>query len=80
MNFQGVYRNGVIVPNGPVPFSEGAVVDMSQAVLIAEETEVTQPEKGWLLKLVQPFMVDSPDIPTDLAAQHDHYLYGATKQ
>jgi hypothetical protein len=26
------------------------------------------------------FAVDLPDAPSDLAAQHDHYLYGSPKQ
>jgi hypothetical protein len=36
-------------------------------------------EEDWLYRLVEDARRDPPDLPTDLAAQHDHYLYGVPK-
>ncbi len=64
----------VFVPETPVALPVGYEVEL----------EVSPPplQKSSLVKLAEianQFPVD-PDTPTDLAAQHDHYLYGTPKQ
>jgi hypothetical protein len=60
----------VIVPDEPVEFPIG------QALRVVLEAEKPPSDFSDFLN----FAVDLPDAPTDLAAQHDHYLYGSPKR
>lgn len=58
----------VIVPNEPVQFPAG------QALRVyLEAAEAPSLRFAEFLR----FAADLPEAPTDLAAQHDHYLYGS---
>ena len=61
----------VIVPDEPVQFAVGQALRVH-----LEPAESTTPRFADLLR----FSADMPDAPHDLAAQHDHYLYGNPKQ
>ncbi len=76
----------VIVPDEPVQFPVGTPlriqVEVQDGVRPAERTTTqptdrkTAPRFSGLLELA----ADLPDAPPDLAAQHDHYLYGSPKR
>jgi hypothetical protein len=60
----------VIVPDEPVELPVG------QSLRVYLELRNSSSAFADLLQ----FEADLPDAPTDLAAQHDHYLYGAPKR
>ena len=65
------FDGGVIVPDEPLAFRAG------QRLRIEIETvEADTARFADLLKLA----ADLPHLPSDLASQHDHYLYGTPKQ
>jgi hypothetical protein len=79
------YDGKVIVPDEPIDLPVGQKLQ----VLVTVESAAEPPPAGpsppaepaaekfaWLLD----FAVDVPDAPPDLAAQHDHYLYGTPKR
>lgn len=61
----------VIVPDEPVQFPVGQPLRVR-----VEVADVPAPRFADLLK----FAADLPDAPPDLAAQHDHHLYGTPKR
>ena len=69
MTYHGHIHNGQIIFDGPVALPEGAKVRVG--VL---ETDASALD--WLSQ----HTVDSDACPTDLAHQHDHYLYGTPKK
>ena len=65
------FDGGVIVPDEPLAFQSG------QRLRVEIETiDGNKPRFADLLELG----ADIPDSPTDLALQHDHYLYGTPKR
>lgn len=65
------YDGSVIVPDQPLAIPQG------QRLRIEIETiDADEPRFAELLELG----VDIPDAPSDLASQHDHYLYGTPKR
>jgi hypothetical protein len=71
MDLEGVVQNGVIVPDDVQALPEGTRVRI-------EPVKVgPQPTFG---QLFGDLVVDSPELPTDLAAQHDHYRLGTPKR
>ena len=71
MELEGVVQNGVIVPDDAQALAEGTRVRI-EPVQVAEQTTFGQ--------LFGDLVIDCPDLPTDLAAQHDHYRLGKPKQ
>ena len=61
----------VLIPEGPVELPVG------QPIHIRVELPAESAPK--FTDLAQ-FAADLPDGPTDLAMQHDHYLYGSPKK
>jgi hypothetical protein len=59
-----------IVPDEPVQLPVG------QPLRVHVEVAEPSPRFAELLR----FASDLPDAPSDLASQHDHYLYGTPKQ
>jgi len=60
----------VIVPDEPVQLPVG------EPLRLHVEMVESEPPFADLLR----FAADLPDAPSDLAAQHDHYLYGSPKR
>ena len=60
-----------IIPDEPVEFPVG------QRLRVQLEVEDTSNAR--FAELLS-FAADLPDAPTDLASQHDHYLYGTPKR
>ena len=72
--FEAVYENGVLKPEKPLPFKEHQRVKVS-----VEETEPSLAERIVARAGALPPEVLA-SLPDDLAAQHDHYLYGTPKR
>lgn len=68
MELEGVVHNGVIVPDDAQALSEGTRVRIEP---------VKQTTFG---QMFGDLVIDCPDLPTDLAAQHDHYRLGKPKR
>ena len=71
MELEGTIHNGVAVPDGECSLPEGTrvkLVPADQSVWQALADFARQREKLAL------------ELPTDLAAQHDHYFHGTPKR
>lgn len=75
--FKAHFDGQVLVPDEPISLPVGTALDVSAA--IAPESEFDQPT---LLSLAEALgkLPDDPRMPTDAAAQVDHYLYGLPKR
>lgn len=71
MKLEGVVHNGVIVPDDSQVLSEGTRVRIEL---------VSTAKKSTFGELFGDLVVDCADLPTDLAAQHDHYRLGTPKR
>lgn len=80
LSVKGTFQNGVVHPNEPIEGHEGHSV----IIVFVEENRTPQPatpeDSDWdkLRQLIKNCAVDT-DI-SDLAQQHDHYLYGMPKR
>ncbi len=66
----------VFVPEQPVDLPAGTVVHVALPTALPSATPAPL---GALVQLLEAFP-SNPDWAPDSAAQHDHYLYGLTKQ
>jgi hypothetical protein len=76
LEVKGKVHNGAVVPLEPISDSyEGKEV----TITLDEEAE-SENQSGWkrLMAIIEENQIDA-DI-TDLAHQHDHYLYGTPKR
>jgi hypothetical protein len=71
MALEGVVQNGVIVPDDAQALTEGTRVRIEP---------VKAPEPTTFGELFGDLIVDCPQLPTDLASQHDHYRLGKPKR
>ena len=71
MELEGVVHNGVIVPDDTTALPEGTRVPIEPAK-VGKQTTFGQ--------LFCDLVMDSPDLPTDLAAQHEHHRLGKPKR
>ncbi|HEY2909473.1 MAG TPA: hypothetical protein VGI99_04465 [Gemmataceae bacterium] len=71
MELEGVVQNGVVVPDDRQALAEGTRVRI-EPVNISQQKTFGQ--------LFGDLVVDCPVLPTDLAAQHDHYRLGKPMQ
>lgn len=71
MALEGVVHNGVIVPDDARALPEGT------RVRIEPVNDSRQPTFG---ELFGDLAVDSLELPSDLAAQHEHYRLGTPKR
>jgi hypothetical protein len=71
MEFLGTVKNGVIVLDNAQALPEG-----SKVKVVVQEHEPDQPT---LLNLLHHAGA-LPDMPSDFAAQHDHYIHGTPKR
>lgn len=72
-----VYQDGVFRPSDPVDLPENSQVQIT----IQSKPSPGQAQRtlSYLARIAGEFP-DNPDLPADLAAQHDHYLYGTPKR
>jgi hypothetical protein len=71
MKLEGVVHNGVIVPDDSQVLLEGTRVSIEP---------VNAEKKATFGELFGDLMVNCAELPTDLAAQHDHYRLGTPKR
>lgn len=71
-----VYENGIFRPIEPVNLPDACEVE------IQVESRRTTQQRSTLARLAEigRRFPTNPELPEDLAAQHDHYLYGLPKQ
>jgi hypothetical protein len=69
MTVKGRVQNGVIVLEGDARLPEGADVLVETVENLAQS----------LFDHLRGVVGQADDLPPDLAAQHDHYLYGVPK-
>jgi hypothetical protein len=67
----------VFIPHEPVDLPADCELD----IVISQPVSATAGKStlARLAEIADKFAVN-PDLPSDLAAQHDHYLYGTPKQ
>ncbi len=71
MELHGVVHNGVIVPDDASALTEGTRVRILPAA----------PQQGKTFgERYSQFKGAAPDLPADLAAQHDHFRLGTPKR
>ena len=76
MSLEGRVQDGVVVFTQPVPLAEGTRVRVEPV-----NEEMTPLGSGpSLLDRLGDVAGAIDDLPADLAAQHDHYLYGTPKR
>lgn len=66
-----VHNHSIVLP-AHVSIADGTLVEIHTL----EETPRTERGAAWMLK----YAGVADDLPTDAAAQHDHYLYGTPKR
>ena len=71
-----IYENGIFRPTEPVDLPN--VCEVEIRIQSRQKTN----EHSTLARLVEigRRFPENPELPEDLAAQHDHYLYGLPKQ
>ena len=77
MTIKAHYDGKVLVPDEPVDLPINCPLELKVQPLSAAQR--SERPLARLAELAQQFPV-SPDTPSDLAAQHDHYLYGLPKR
>lgn len=75
MDLEGVVHNGVIVPDNATALQEGMRVRISP---VPHESPIQEPQKPFGERFSQFRAVSG--LPTDLAAQHEHYRLGTPKR
>jgi len=76
MTIHAIYEKGVFRPLDVVRLPENCEVELSVLVTKASDGH---PALARLLEIAEQFP-ENLNSPTDLATQHDHYLYGTSKR
>ena len=71
------YDGRVFVPQEPVDLPTDCELNLVISPLLT--TPAGKSTLARLAEIAEKFEAN-PDLPTDLAAQHDHYLYGTPKR
>ncbi len=71
MVYRGHIQNGVVVLDAEVTLPEGTEVNVEPVSAAARAT---------LAERLGDLIGSMPELPPDMAAQHDHYLHGAPKR
>ena len=72
-----IYENGLFRPMDPVELPDPCEVELN--VQLPHPITVRRTTLARLAEIGSSFPTN-PTLPEDLAAQHDHYLYGLPKQ
>ena len=76
MVYRGIVKNGVVVLGGGTKLPEGTEVRVEPVA----RGETLAGEGPTLLEQLGDVIGTVPDLPPDMAQQHDHYLHGAPKR
>lgn len=77
MTYRGRVKGGVVVLDAPASLPDGAEVEVT---LRGGEAAAAEGELPTLYERYKSFIGIAEGLPSDLAAQHDHYLYGTPKR
>ena len=72
MRYRGRFKNGVIVLDEEVDLPEGAIVQI--------DTITDEAEGQTLRERLMNYAGRGSGLPSDLARNHDHYLYGLARK
>jgi predicted DNA-binding antitoxin AbrB/MazE fold protein len=80
MVIHAVYENGIFRPIEPVELPDNCQVELMihQPGSRGAQVPVAAPLAG--IAAIAGQHPENPNLPTDLAEQHDHYLYGTAKR
>jgi hypothetical protein len=73
MTYRGKVRNGVVVFEQAPDLPDGTEV-------VVQPADTSATPRPTLAELFADVIGTVPDLPPDMAAQHDHYLHGAPKR
>ncbi len=76
MVYRGIVKNGVVVLGEGAELPEGTEVHIEPVA----RGEGTAGEGPTLLEQFSDVIGSVPELPPDMAQQHDHYLHGAPKR
>lgn len=74
ITIEAIYEDGVLKPTQPLPFEEHEKV----RITVAESQPSLAERIAARVRVLQPETLDR--LPTDGAAEHDHYIYGTPKR
>lgn len=74
--YRGIVKNGVVVLGEGADLPDGTEVRIEP---IAREESLSE-EGPTLVEQFRDVIAAVPDLPSDMAEQHDHYLHGAPKR
>ena len=77
MTYRGHVKNGAVVLDEEVPLPEGAAVAVE---VLAAERAAEKEESPPLHDGLDGLIGVAKGLPSDLARNHDHYLYGRPKK
>jgi predicted DNA-binding antitoxin AbrB/MazE fold protein len=80
MVIHAFYENGVFRPQEPVELPDGCQVELVLREKRLDDSRATDGQPLVNLASIAAAHPQNPDAPSDLASQHDHYLYGAAKR
>lgn len=72
MTYRGIVRNGVVVLGEMAKLPEGTEVRVETIA----QSESVPGEGPTLVEQFRDVIGTVPDLPSDMAEQHDHYLHG----
>ena len=75
MSLEGTVQNGVIILDNGHHLPDGTRVEVVVKPFSPAE-DAGRPTLAWLLE----YAGTVPDLPEDMALNHDHYLHGAPKK
>lgn len=75
MVYRGTYKGGVVILEGNVRLQEGQRVSVD----VDTPAQAMSPAPNVWQKLLE-LAGACPDLPPDMAENHDYYLYGAPKR
>ena len=79
MTVEGHIENGRIVLSQEIALPEGMRVRV-ELLPAVNAPQQPQPPTGSYLKHYESIIGSIDDLPSDFAAQHDHYIHGTTKR
>jgi len=76
ITFNAHYDGRVIIPDEPIDLPPNQALVVQIETRSAEQPPARESALAWLAANAS----ESPDLPSDLSHQHDHYLYGTPKR
>lgn len=78
MTYRGTVRKGVVVLDGGVTLDEGTTVEVQPVAAPSEQPASQSPPT--LYERYKQFIGAADGLPSDFAAEHDHYIHGTPKR